>query len=330
MLYLPSKKFIFIIIIALALGGLFWFIRVKQPPTKKNNNTAYTKTALNRPNQNLDKDSDSDGLKDWEEILWKTDMNNPDSDGDGTKDGEEINLGRDPLKPGPDDKFENAQNLKPEDKNKELTLTQDIGRNFLMQYLTVKGKENLAPEQKNIIINSMLDKISGKETLTKYSLKNIRVSSDNSKENIKNYINKLGAVFQNFQDIKKSELAVLIEILNKENETDLQKIEELRNNREVYEKSAKEILELRAPSNYQNIHLGIINSFAATAEIVSKMELIYNDPAQSIIALKDYLAETKIIVQIFKDFKGQLEKDKPQILPDEDGYIFVKDYFSKI
>ena len=27
-------------------------------------------------------DSDHDGLADWEEIIWKTDPNNPDSDGD--------------------------------------------------------------------------------------------------------------------------------------------------------------------------------------------------------------------------------------------------------
>lgn len=35
-------------------------------------------------------DSDSDGLKDWEEILWGFDINNPDTDGDGILDGKEI------------------------------------------------------------------------------------------------------------------------------------------------------------------------------------------------------------------------------------------------
>ncbi len=48
------------------------------------------------PNQNtplentfdISLDSDSDGLKDWEEALWGTDPHNPDTDGDGVSDGD--------------------------------------------------------------------------------------------------------------------------------------------------------------------------------------------------------------------------------------------------
>jgi|GEM_PF-1470308 len=48
-------------------------------------------------------DSDNDGLKDWEENLYKTDPWNPDTDGDGYLDGEEINSGHNPLVKGPND-----------------------------------------------------------------------------------------------------------------------------------------------------------------------------------------------------------------------------------
>ncbi len=48
-------------------------------------------------------DSDNDGLKDWEENLYKTDPCNPDTDGDGYLDGEEINSGHNPLVKGPND-----------------------------------------------------------------------------------------------------------------------------------------------------------------------------------------------------------------------------------
>lgn len=47
------------------------------------------------------KDSDKDGLTDWEEIhVYGTDPFNPDTDGDGMKDGEEVSLGRNPLGSG--------------------------------------------------------------------------------------------------------------------------------------------------------------------------------------------------------------------------------------
>ena len=64
----------------------------------------------------LDKDTDGDGLKDWEELLWKTDPNKMDTDGDGTPDGEEINLGRNPLKAGPNDKISDKEDLVAQEK----------------------------------------------------------------------------------------------------------------------------------------------------------------------------------------------------------------------
>jgi len=49
-------------------------------------------------------DTDNDGLKDWEEELYKTDPLNPDTDNDGYLDGEEINSGHNPLIKSPGDK----------------------------------------------------------------------------------------------------------------------------------------------------------------------------------------------------------------------------------
>lgn len=47
------------------------------------------------------KDSDDDGLSDWDEInIFGTDPLNPDTDGDGMSDGDEVKAGRNPLGPG--------------------------------------------------------------------------------------------------------------------------------------------------------------------------------------------------------------------------------------
>ena len=45
-------------------------------------------------------DADSDGLNDYDEIFYGTDVNNPDTDGDGFKDGEEVEKGYNPLGSG--------------------------------------------------------------------------------------------------------------------------------------------------------------------------------------------------------------------------------------
>lgn len=51
------------------------------------------------------KDTDNDGLKDWQEELFKTDPYNSDTDGDGYLDGEEVNSGHNPLIKSPGDKL---------------------------------------------------------------------------------------------------------------------------------------------------------------------------------------------------------------------------------
>lgn len=53
-------------------------------------------------------DVDGDGLKEWEEALWKTDPLNPDTDGDRSLDGDETTHNRNPLKRGPADELFSA------------------------------------------------------------------------------------------------------------------------------------------------------------------------------------------------------------------------------
>ena len=44
--------------------------------------------AVSPSSAQLQKDSDGDGLPDWEEALFGTNPHNPDTDGDGTSDGD--------------------------------------------------------------------------------------------------------------------------------------------------------------------------------------------------------------------------------------------------
>lgn len=107
---MPTKK-----TIALGLLGTVSIVAIFILATTQKNNLVFT--AKNQTLNNIvalssepkvtaepfNKDSDRDGLPNWEEKLRGTDPEKSDTDGDGASDGEEINLGRNPLIPGPND-----------------------------------------------------------------------------------------------------------------------------------------------------------------------------------------------------------------------------------
>ena len=116
--YLPNKKILFLIVfILLIFAGWFYFSDYKNKQTQyiAEQEKSPLVVALDTTSK-LDADSDSDGLKDWEELLWKTDPSKTDTDGDGTNDNEEISLNRNPLKAYRTTKFRTRKTLSPKKK----------------------------------------------------------------------------------------------------------------------------------------------------------------------------------------------------------------------
>ena len=74
-----------LLLIVLAAYGFIYY-RSKQNTRSQDERLKY---ALGLKSD-LEKDSDGDGRKNWEEELYGTNPNNPDSDGDSAPDGEEV------------------------------------------------------------------------------------------------------------------------------------------------------------------------------------------------------------------------------------------------
>lgn len=95
----PKIPLVTIILIALIIiGGIFWMLKYSNKDTELSDKTSE----FSRENF---KDSDNDGLRDWEEELYRTNPFNPDTDGDGYLDGEEVDSGHNPLVKAPGDEL---------------------------------------------------------------------------------------------------------------------------------------------------------------------------------------------------------------------------------
>ncbi len=127
-------------IIALCAFSTAFFVTHKQEADYRAQSALAIQTAGATQNP-TDIDTDYDGLPDWKERLYGSDINNPDTDGDGTNDGAEVRLGRNPVMPNtagrensPNDKFTYLQ-----DPNFATSTSDMLGikKDFFAQYLAL-------------------------------------------------------------------------------------------------------------------------------------------------------------------------------------------------
>src|SRR3989338_4846749 len=268
--YLPNKKILFLLVfILLIFAGWFYFSNYKNKQIQYvvDKEKSSLAVVLDKTSQ-LDADSDSDGLKDWEELLWKTDSSKADTDGDGTNDNEEITLNRNPLKAGPNDKISDKEDLVAQEKavsdSKQNTMTAVYARRFMAEYLTLKNqKGTLMEEDQKQLVDSFMISIKSLEIKDKYKISDLNVSNDISEDSIKKYATGIKSVFVDTKMPTMSEADVFNILLKSVQEKNFKKIGlgvKSLNGYVVLNKEMVRILLLPAiPENLSKNHLEIIN-----------------------------------------------------------------------
>jgi len=189
--YLPSKKFVTALSIAVAIILLAIIFNYWKPNTTKYKNTNLI-TDANASSSVMNLDSDNDGLPDWKEGLYGTNPKVIDTDGDGTSDFDEIAINRDPLKANtaqkdqePNDKIDPAiieENLKALEEYEKLSETDKFSRD-LMSNIIASQPVNGSMDQETVdsIIAKALDEIPQKNYtgITKATNLNL-IQTDNS------------------------------------------------------------------------------------------------------------------------------------------------------
>lgn len=319
MAHLPNKKIIFTILFVLIIFAGWFYVY-----TQKNKKIEYTASregnalavVLEKTSQ-YDADTDNDGLKDWEETLWKTDSNKADTDGDGTNDNEEIAQGRDPLKAGPDDKISNKEDLVAQEKaiadSKKNTMTAIYARKFMNEYLMLKTqKGELTEEDKTDLVVKTMDDIKPPELADKYKISDINVSKDISKESIKTYAAEMKNVFIDTKMPKMSELdifTVLLKSIKEENFKNIEISEDSLNKYILLNKElAKTMLLPVIPENLLKNHLEVANGFNNIVLAVEYMASAKIDPIKAMVGQRLYMEQKLRIYNAMKSIQEVFNK----------------------
>jgi len=279
------------ILVILVCFFLFFKFKNNKVSYSTKNQEETTKIINKEIQQTLKNDTDGDGLKDWEETLWKTDPNNPDTDNDGTDDNSEILANRNPLIAGPNDFLDNKVVVVESTQNnfelnQPLTQTDILSRELFAGYVALKQNNQLGTVQEEQFINNLITKNLSADinSIKKYTLDDLNILQDDRTEVLQQYATQLNSILNAHTDIE-YDLSIVKNALETKNQGELKKLD---SNIEVYKEVQKELLRIPLPYKITAPHLEMINTFADLINDIQKMKLIWDDPLIGLTGIRGY------------------------------------------
>lgn len=298
---------IFVVFVSILSMFLLWRLSLD---SKKGNDFSAEETGHARAAQiaALTRDQDADGLKDWEEAIFRTDQKNPDTDADGTADGEEIKQNRDPLIPGPDDHIATStpqivdyEDAPPGTVNLTGRLAQSLGQQLITQRL-INPEKNLNP-------TAIAEQIA--EGATTYvptapslTIKDIIITKDESPTAITAWARQFDSAIQNsFRDKERDEVSLMLLAMRSGDDTTLATIDRYI---PAYDVAITRIKEIPVPAPFASEQLRFLNLLVRFREIARRLRAAADDPVAAIASVKPYFTLTDQLGILHQDISRKL------------------------
>ena len=212
-----------------------------------------------------DIDTDGDGSKDWEEILVGSNPNDPKSKPDNTKAGVTGDITKSAT-----------EKLEPIDL---------VSRDFFARYMelrqmgAVKDKasqeELVARTIGNIQVSSPAE----------YTMSDILISDDESKESVMSYGEKIGSIFRKYAISSRNEAIIVKESMEKENPEILKEIDPIILS---YKGILNSLVKVPVPKSISSLHLDLVNSMNGSLFIAQSFRDSGSDAIKGIQAISHF------------------------------------------
>ena len=243
------------------------------------------------------KDTDNDGLLDWEEALWGTDPKNPDSDGDKTTDGDEKKQNRNPMVAGPNDSLDTSVDTslieeKEINGDEKPTLTGELAKTFFSKFMYLKQNSALDENSKNALVQEISNLAESSFDYKKYEVTDLSIIQNPTKEEIKSLgldlayiqVSVLASVVKNQQTIS-NDFTIIADI---------------------YASAAKSIVSIKVPDNVKNSVVAMANNYSKAAAAIMTLK-DDTDPVKSTIGIQAYQQakedQGKLVLQFANFFR---------------------------
>jgi len=270
--YLPSKKFISIVLIILVfiilfstIKGVISFFKNRKTNTNK---IPLTITVKDR----IQKDSNDNGIPDFEEYLW----------------------GLDPTKNGPENKefilakkntLLQNEGLTASDDSKTISENESLSRQFFATIMSLQQTGELNPDSINSISDAVGKNIEATPIADIYTknMLNIKGDSEEANTNYFNAFNELVTKYEN-ADIG-SELTLISQGIASK---DPQALAAAQSVASAYRSFGYDLTKIPVPNSIYPIHLDLVNNYEKTALSIEGLTKTLSDPIIGMRALINY------------------------------------------
>lgn len=263
-----------------------------------------------------DADPDSDGLKNWEEDMHKTDPRDPDTDNDGYMDGEEVLSGYNPTIPSPNDALEGTDTTIPRPAPGNLTtfLAQILANKIQTGEIQPIQSADTAPDSSLLnnedILNEALAQIAEKAekyfVLPNISDSEIKISGkQTTTEEVNAYLIKMQFAMKTDSSIYEkyeSEADVIAQAVQTK---DVKDVASLVN---AYGNNIKNLKQIETPKDFVEIHKKQIAIFELTKKTLEAVRDFENDPASASAATEVYPQLNGMLENLAQELVTKLEK----------------------
>lgn len=230
----------------------------------------------------INKDTDGDGIPDWEETLYGLDPAKRETT-PGTPDISVINkLRTENSDTGSSGSGQNIENL---------TETDKFSRELFSTVATLNQTGTINQSTAEQIGNSLTDKIINSPQRKTYTLSDIKTTNDNSVTAIKKYVSAVDNLDSNLKK-KYPTTETTIDILKKfiidENNVDVGALKELDPIIKQEREGIDGMLKIIVPSDLAQVHLDIINTTERLMENQLDLQLFDTDPIIAMAGMSKY------------------------------------------
>lgn len=321
-----SKYLLIILALLLVAGGVFW--HYQKPPSPRAIAAVSSAVTKEQINSALTKDSDGDGLKDWEETLWQTDPKNPDTDGDGTTDGEETTQNRNPLKassPDTSDTFPTETEMvkDPDETNLTFAFANNLFESGVLQAIGPRGEVTSTDFLEHFVLPNKVNPELLLKSTPVITSNDLLVVASNDPTAVKAYFNALYEIYAThiIPLQKRNDVVILLETLQTE---DYEKLSELDAIIDALKKTTEAIQKIPVPSDYQSFATQELNYISQTKRAIEIFRNTQADPLATAAVIRKRMEILEDMHRSHQQLKAELEAGGITFAPHEGGFAFFQ------